>query len=101
MAIALAPLFLTAEVAVECAALLFVGIDVLIDALVTDTRLAFEGQATGNLLRAPLLAQESFHLCPGGWLDAWLDALVLPRGGEFRGLFRAIATLSAVTLEFA
>src|SRR5205085_9945216 len=54
--VALAPLLLRTQVAIERAALSFVSIDVLIDTLVADRRLPLLCEAASELVRTPVLA---------------------------------------------
>src|SRR5690349_4159135 len=86
----------------EVAALGFVGVDVLIDALMGKTGEVVLFEIASNLFGRPLLAQQGFDLVPGFACDAGsilfgLAALL----GFVVGLFRAIATLTAIAPEFA
>jgi len=64
-AVTFALLLLAAQVAIKRAATLLVGIDVEIDALVTDGGSMFQFQTTGDLFRTPLLPQQQFNQQPG------------------------------------
>src|SRR5438093_13599338 len=63
-AITLALLLLTAQVSMQSAAAPFLCIDVQIDAFMADGWLLLELQASGDLLRTPVLAQEPLYFLP-------------------------------------
>jgi hypothetical protein len=101
-AITFAALFLTAEMMVEVAALLLVSIDVLIDAFVTDRRLALLFERAADLFRRPVLLKQGVNLLPGvaGKARGIIFRLAA-RVGQMLRLFGTIATLTAIAFEFA
>src|SRR5688572_17412932 len=64
-AVTFALLLLAAQMAIEQAATLLIGIYVAVDPLMANRRLLLQLQAPGNLLGAPLLPQQQFDQVPG------------------------------------
>jgi hypothetical protein len=96
-AIALAPLLpRAAELRVQHAAALTILPDVAIDRLMTDRQAALGREASGDLLRAPLLGQARPHEVPGVATEAPIPAgpCAAPRGipvGEFGPVVAVVA----------
>src|SRR5712691_346866 len=86
--------------AMERAAAPLVSIDVEIDAFMAYGPLSLELQATVDLLRAPLLVQQQFHLLPNLGRDARTMTMTVPAAGQLLGLVGVIAMLSAVPVQF-
>jgi hypothetical protein len=100
-AVAFTPLFPATQVEIECAALLFVRVDVLIDAFVAKRRLLLKFESSAALLWTPLLAEELFDLLPGLWLEARLSAKLKACECQFLSLFRPLATPAAPSPHLA
>ncbi len=100
-AVAFAPLLLAAQMARQVAALRLVGVDVLIDALVTDGRLLFQRESPGDLFGTPLLAHQNFDSRPRLGLDTRFDALLLAVLRGLIGLLGAVAALPPIAAHFA
>ncbi len=99
--VAFAPLLLAAQVAMECAAGLFVRVNVLIDALVADRRLMLQFESPTDLLRTPLLSEKSLNLLPCLRLDAGRDSMLLPCASQLVSLFRTIVPLPTIAAHLA
>lgn len=63
--VAFTPELAATQVLGECAARLFVSIDILVNGFVADTWLLFIAQAAGDLLGAPLLVEQGHNALPG------------------------------------
>jgi len=100
--LAFAALFLTAEMLMQVAALMLIGIDGLIDALVTDRGLAKLFARAADLFGRPVLAEQRVNLLPSGRSNA--GGVVFgftARVRKLLGLFGAVAALTPIAFEFA
>ena len=82
--------------AIERAAGLLVGEDILVDAFVADVEDGFPGQPEAGLLRAPVLAQQSPEPAPGFGGNAGPDFVGPALEAELVGLLRPIAAQASV-----
>ncbi len=74
----------------------FVPVNILVDPFVADSHTVFAFQSTTNLLGAPALAHQHFHLLPCGWGKTRAPVVCLPRLSEPMGLVRPIAPAPAI-----